>query len=99
MGVCSSIWSLDIFKEVAGKKHSEKTSSTNPLLDCVDLSLSFGEEEIAGVIEEGRVGVVHEKETKILFASTCTNNMYTMLIVQCTLYMCIQMLSGCYPGV
>ena len=24
VGVCSSIWSLDIFKEVAGKKHSEK---------------------------------------------------------------------------
>ena len=62
------------------KETFRKVSSPNPILDCVDLSLSFGEEEIAGVIEEGRVGVVHEKETKILFSSTCTMYMDTNFV-------------------
>ena len=48
-------------------------SFPNPILDCVDLRFSFREEEIAGVIEEGGVSVVHEKEGKILFTSTCTS--------------------------
>ena len=61
---------MDIFEEVAAKKYYTQISFSNPILDCVDLSFSFREEKIAGVIEEGRVSVVHEKEGKVLFTST-----------------------------
>ena len=62
MRICSCVWPLDVFKQVAKKHNSNvKLFKNDLILDCVDLRLPLREEEIAGVVEEWGVRVVQEQ--------------------------------------